>query len=211
MPAPAVEVNPDVDQTWFFRHDIFNLLCLPGLIYLNINVFINWNFESYSFYTQVFVLYIFLDTIWVALIPRSVPSSIPIIVHHIASIAGLLSVYYLGRNYPDYIVIVLSGGLLEINTFFLLARRNFRDSIIPTVLFFGSWITLRLMMGPWVLYKTIELFQSHYDRFQNTPMLLLQASIIIIVTVSLNILNYKWTYDLLMKQFFRKEKTSKGV
>ena len=201
-------MKPVVDPVWHFRHDAFNMLFLPCLIYFNINVFINWNLIHFRFYTTVFIFYILADSIWVSLKPMSVASPMTILIHHAAALAGLVSVLNMES---DYIIVGAAAGLLEINTFFLLARRNFRDSSIINILFFTSWIVIRLLLGPWLLYKTISLFLKHFELFWNEPILLLQATIIVIVTGGLNALNFKWSYDLVAKQFLRKEGLSKGL
>jgi len=199
---------PDVDSVWHFRHDVFNMVFLPCLLFFNINVFLDWNLANFAFYTKVFIFYILTDSIWVFLIPRSVASPATILIHHAAALAGLVSVLSMSS---DYIIIGAAAGLLEINTFFLLARRNFRSSSIINILFFSSWVVIRLLLGPWLLYKTISLFLTHFELFMNEPILLLQASIIVIVTLGLNILNFKWSYDLVAKQIIRKEGLSKGL
>lgn len=160
---------------------------------------------TFRFYIQVFMLYILIDTVWVLVKPKSVVSPQTILIHHVGTLAGLVSVFNMG---PEYIIVGAAGGLLEVNTFLLIARRNIRDSVVIKILFFGSWIVIRLLMGPWLLYITTTLFLSQLNMLRTTQSQLLAALTITVVTCALNVLNFKWSYDLLIKNVASKEKKS---
>lgn len=200
--------SPEIDPIWHFRHDILNLVSIPIIVGLNINVFLNWDVLTFAFYIKAFILYCFIDTVWLILKPKSVASPTTIFYHHIATIAGLVAVLNVG---PEFIIIGAAGGLIEINTFFLIARRNYQSSAILNALFFASWVIIRLFLGPWILYTAINLVQKHYDALNEYPIHLIEAITIVLVTIGLNILNFKWSYDLIVKQFARKESLNKGL
>jgi hypothetical protein len=135
-----------MDPYWHYTHDIFNLLSIPVILTSNIYLLNNFNPYNLSVYIYIFVLYIFLDTLWLILKPQSVASPGTIIVHHIISIIGLVLTLQLDFHFA---ILGTFGGLIEFNTLFLILRRNLRYPIIGdilNILFYISWVVIRLIM-----------------------------------------------------------------
>ena len=200
---------------WHRRHDLFNLLTLPficgvNLLYLTTNaLYISDMLLWLQFY--LFALYLILDTVWVVVRPQSVSSPSTIISHHIVCLIGWIvpqmSDVYLSRW-------TSLGLVVEINTFFLIARRYFHRPLFLQIMFYTTWILFRVIMFPIVLYyfsfKYVEYsVSSHHGdgNYFNTGLFVL------VTMIFLNILNFKWSWDLFFKPqgLRRKDSHSRGL
>lgn len=217
-------------------HDIFNLVALLPICLLNLMCW-NWGklpglfsgaetipsmwtgtfFAPFFFTTLVYFL---ADVIWVIVVPKCVASPSIIIGHHCATLIYLL-VPYLNPEYQWLMGACLS---VEVNTWFLIARRVFnRDGKQPftfqadtpggpvqikfiSLNFYVTWVFIRLVLYP-VLYfvicaeygrRVIEK-NSYFNAIMPAP--ILQA-----VFVGLNLL---WSKDLLMSKIRAKPKGKK--
>jgi len=132
-----------VDPYWHKAHDIFNLISLPIVIASNVALFLNWGLVRLYVFVAVFSVYIFLDLVWVVVLPRCVASPTTIIIHHIFTALGLLAMLIMDF---DFCILGASGGFIEVNTFFLILRRNIRNRPLINLFFFTSWIVIRLFL-----------------------------------------------------------------
>lgn len=196
----------EVDDFWHKRHDLFNLIYLPILLGSNIYALAYWTQPNLSIYLYVFITYMLLDSAWVLIIPRCVASPSTILFHHVATFFGLIATYLLDF---DFAILGCVGGLVEVNTICLLARRNFRDWHIFGYLFYISWVATRLIMGPWLFYKALTLLWAKYSSLGFVEATV-AVGLVSIITL-LNILNIKWTWDLFSKQMKSKGEISKGL
>lgn len=200
-----------MDLKWYRIHDIINLIILPVVFAANVRYLytVKGSVQADTWYWVqfwVFLAYIIFDTVFIAVIPRCVASPTTIILHHLVCVVGWsLPALYIasGTGMPDsmkYGRFVAYGALVEFNTFFLIFRRNFRNVYAATFLFRGSWLCLRLLMYP---YKSIEyLLEYYYDYIGangqgDVPIL---ATVILVLMLALDYLNFKWTYDLVSKE-----------
>ena len=163
-------------------HDFFNLIVLVPIVVLNV---LNWDWDKLFYgsnateipfvhawtgeYFHLFfwttVAYFFTDMVWVCVIPKCVKSPSTIIQHHLAVFVYLVLPYFLPK------VRFLMGVLMsvELNTWFLIARRVFNKQGLPpwkldipyfmsvrvkliSIFFYISWISIRCVMYPYVLY-----------------------------------------------------------
>ena len=143
-------------------------------------------------YVLSFSAYILADTIWVVVKPRCVASPTTIVVHHVVVQVGLITLLYME---PSLARLCGCGGMIEVNTFFLIARRNFRDSKIISFFFWLSWIPVRCIMGPFLSGSILFALRKQMPLEEYVS-----ATIMLLITLALNILNFKWTYDLFKKQ-----------
>lgn len=188
------------------RHDYFNLIALPfivasSLINYNIDV---WNL-SITFHGDYFylnwsltLLYFLTDLVWVARVPICVKSPGVIVKHHIAAMFYLMGPFF----WPEYQCFVGSILSVEVNTFFLIARRVVfkASSPIPplvqqfvSTMFYTTWIWIRCYIYPYMF--VIFLFMAS-DRIQATNRYWHWEMIFIVAHAVLCVLNVKWTYDL---------------
>jgi len=111
--------------------------------------------------TLVFTVYIVLDLGWVLLVPESVPRYPGIItVHHVMTLALLLH----PLRHPEDARFTCLDGLVELSTFFMIARRHCsgRLSAACNVLYWASTIALRFVLQPFLLYK----FHDHTREYE---------------------------------------------
>jgi hypothetical protein len=154
----------------------------------------------------LFFIYMLIDSIWVWTVPDSVASASTILIHHVVVSVVWLVPFYLGNDtlirYSSY------GPLVEINTFFLIARRNFKDSLLLQVMFFASWIGLRILFYPYILVHFVWFIAISNEHMSVTkePLYVVTAVAILGTMLLLNAMNAKWSYDLFRKTFSRSPK-----
>mmetsp|Transcript_8512 Transcript_8512/g.10768 ORF Transcript_8512/g.10768 Transcript_8512/m.10768 type:complete len:254 (-) Transcript_8512:2387-3148(-) len=125
-------------------HDFFNLIFLVPIVVLNA---LNWNWDQLIYgnnkqelpfvhawtgdYFDMFywttVAYFAIDLIWVCVIPKCVKSSSTIIQHHFAVLLYIVIPYKI-HEYRFLMGICMS---VELNTWFLIARRVFNKQGFP--------------------------------------------------------------------------------
>ena len=192
------------------RHDAFNLVCLPFVIFFNL-WFLADPTSKVAEYGQfgLFFAYMVVDSLWVYLVPDSVASPGTILAHHYVVLFVWIVPFFQGSRtliqYSSY------GPLVEINTFCLIARRNVQRFELLQAGFYVSWVGLRVLFYPYVLYHYVAFLrqcaegsppcaaESAASFFYPT------AALILAVMLFLNTLNAKWTYDLYHKTFKNKE------
>ncbi|KAJ1420236.1 hypothetical protein B484DRAFT_453160 [Ochromonadaceae sp. CCMP2298] len=185
-----------VNLLWNIRHDWFNLTLLPPVLYLNI-YYLLVDRGTYERQFHAFFGYLLLDTLWLLLIPQSVASPITIILHHLVCLVGWSVPQFNGNLYAEYLSL---GVVVEVNTWLLIARRNFKQSWLLNYLFFASWVAIRLVMYPVVLV----LFASQYVHSQTSTHWAQpwdSRLLVVLLMVLINALNFQWSADLLRKTF----------
>ena len=151
-----------------------------------------------------------IDSIWVWLVPESVASPSTILSHHLVVLLVWIVPHYQGN--PTLIRYSSFGPLVEINTWCLIARRNVRDSVFLQFLFYASWIGLRIIFYPVILYDFSLLMitslstTSHVDT--SGAYFHVSGLLILATMVFLNGLNAKWSFDLFKKVFQVKKMTT---
>lgn len=140
-------------------HDQTNLLLLPvlaGLAFAGLAGLV----DTYIV-TCTLTAYIVADLVWLLLQPECVPSLSGVIVaHHIVTL-GLLS---FPLRYPHLGLFACLDGSVEINTFFLIARRQVSCPMWARVHSALYWITLipmRLVMYPYLLLPFYHTLGGH--------------------------------------------------
>jgi hypothetical protein len=113
--------------------------------------------------------YIFGDFVWVAVQPEAVPSLPSVILFHHA-VAFVLLLFPL--RHPQLGTYTCWDGLVEINTLFLIARRQLRTGRqLFGWLYWATFFPLRMAMYPYLLvqfYRVMQVsIQAVHDRVQN--------------------------------------------
>jgi hypothetical protein len=75
-------------------------------------------------------------------------------------------------------------------------------------LFYVSWFFSRGIIGPYILYRCVDKVSRVYVETGSVMNVYASTGL---VTLFLNILNVKWTYDLVYKLVFPSGKASKGL
>jgi hypothetical protein len=128
-------------------HDIANLIFLPILCSFAFAGLCGW--ADPWLFSLCISTYVLLDTVWIVLQPEAVPSAVAMIrVHHFVTL--LLCLFPLLR--PEVAIFACLDGLTEINTFFLIARRQWKSQrVVLTAMYWSTFIPIRLMLFPYLL------------------------------------------------------------
>ena len=138
-------------RPWSYKvHDFINVplvgilasLCVAGIL----------NLVNTSIVTKIFVVYIILDTIWIVIFPESIPSLANfIILHHILTFCILLH----PLRYPEHSIETCRDGIVELNTFFLILRRQLRRGSFANLLCnlcYNLTLSIRFVWQPYLIY-----------------------------------------------------------
>jgi len=217
-------------------HDFFNLVILIPVVVLNI---MNWNwdmllktqknktFEDYwtgewfNAFFIITVMYFLVDLMWIIIVPNCVRSPATIVQHHTATLLYLLIPYYV----PEFRCFMGACMSVEVNTWFLIARRVFNKQGFPpwiiglptglsirikliSIFFYTTWISIRCILYPYLMWKFIQQYNLLSAKTGSRISIWL-------ITIPLHsvfcLLNLKWTYDLIMSKIrYWKRKGKKG-
>mmetsp|Transcript_14800 Transcript_14800/g.24469 ORF Transcript_14800/g.24469 Transcript_14800/m.24469 type:complete len:308 (-) Transcript_14800:147-1070(-) len=216
-------------------HDFFNLIVLIPLVVLNI---MNWNWDmlllgkspehawtgEWFFPFYIFAQsYFVADLGWMFFVPSCVRSPTTIIQHHVATILYMMIPYF----FPEFRFIM--GALLsvEINTWFLIARRvfnkqGFQPWIIglPPILsiriklisicFYVTWVVIRCIIYPLLIIDFVTRYNARSAHFGTRFNI---WAVILPLHSCFVALNFKWTYDLLMSKlrYWRRSRGKGGA
>mmetsp|Transcript_19368 Transcript_19368/g.56223 ORF Transcript_19368/g.56223 Transcript_19368/m.56223 type:complete len:353 (-) Transcript_19368:78-1136(-) len=206
-------------------HDWFNLVALLPVIVFNIgnwrcgslspfcgvpvgthSLTELWHGEAFLIFWWTTVAYFVVDVLFVLLLPHCVRSPKVIVQHHVATLGYIM----VPKLRPEYGWIMGACMSVEVNTWFLIARRSFNKNgdkmftrgvplvkslrlILVSTSFYVSWFVIRLGFYPYLLVVILGEWYSESRRV-GTPL-----NIIAITPVMQCIfifLNIKWTIDL---------------
>lgn len=191
-----------VDPILHKRHDIFNVIVIPIIIFFLLKFLCAYSVDKNTPFIHVCLvgeIYFLVDAVWLIAYPRSVASPNVIIAHHVVAALG----WYMPMLNPSVAGYACACMLVEINTFFLIGRRVIGDNEMLKVLFkmcfHISWISLRIVMYPVLLYYfTLETLLE-MTRVKNV---LNVYALGIILLSSLTALNMKWSYDIYWRKLY---------
>lgn len=187
------------------RHDLFNLICLPLIVAVNLRTIHSFFIAESSADTldadwniQIAALnfYIYVDSMWILVDPASVSAVKTILLHHGVVFFGWLLVPHKVVEFRPIATCLLS---VEINTVFMIARKYQYFQQYPSLTsflrygFYVTWIPLRLVIFPYCCYLGfIEVLRFHalYGSFYNI------ATMGWMLLLFITGLNVKWSYDL---------------
>ena len=175
-------------------HDDFNIIVLPLVSIINIS-YLLLSYEvlcSLQFYT--FLTYMITDSAWLSLYPESANSPTTVLLHHFICIIGWC-IPLVEPNFQYFISLAL---LVEINTFFLTARRRFERSALLEFLFWASWILCRI-----ILYLALVIiFSATCFEYTRKCGHIFNISVLLYsFLLFLTYLNIVWTIKLLQNSF----------
>lgn len=108
----------------------------------------------------LFIAYIVADFVWIWFERDAVPSLPNVILLHHAVTFALLC---FPLRYPEELAVFTCwDGLCEINTFFLIARRQWKPLRRPlSVLYWATFFPLRIFLYPFMLLRFYQQMQTH--------------------------------------------------
>eukprot|EP00450_Noctiluca_scintillans_P007938 CAMPEP_0194486478 /NCGR_PEP_ID=MMETSP0253-20130528/7110_1 /TAXON_ID=2966 /ORGANISM="Noctiluca scintillans" /LENGTH=352 /DNA_ID=CAMNT_0039326569 /DNA_START=43 /DNA_END=1101 /DNA_ORIENTATION=- len=212
-------------------HDGFNIIALLPVVYMNlVNWFVEplvhflngsgpcpsvqelWVGQSGVAFWWTSMSYFICDLTFVVSLPTSVKSPEVIIAHHIATMCYLI----IPKFYPQYMWIMGACMLVEVNTWFLIARRVFnktgekpfsvgvgmvkslRISVVSTCFYF-SWVFVRIVLNGFVLLEILSIYRVEVEVTHVLPVDICILSPL--VQTILIVMNTKWTIDLARSKF----------
>lgn len=229
---------PNYEDEWARdSHDFFNLIVLIPIIVLNV---MNWNWdllfnlgkkqeigdawtgEWFDLFFWATASYFVTDFVWVLIVPNCVKSPMVIIQHHIVTMLYLLIPLYRPQNRW------CMGACMsvEINTWFLIARRVFNKQGFPpwiidlsfvsirlkfiSVCFYVTWFSIRVFIYPLMLVWLTKVYLKESKRYGTYINIDLIPPVLQSVFC---ILNLKWTFDLITSKmrYFRRRNARKGM
>jgi TLC domain len=218
-------------------HDFFNLIVLIPIVALNV---MNWNWEIlvnmkkkqtvadawtgewFDLFFWTTVLYFVADLCWIMAIPNSVKSPSVIIQHHVVTMVYILIPFY----EPNVRWCMGACMGVEINTWFLIARRVFNKQGFPpwiidlsfvsirikliSICFYVTWIGFRCIVYPMMMGY---LFKRWWKESEHVGTYLNLEVIPMVLHAIFCVLNFKWTIDLIMSKvrYFRRRRRKGGV
>jgi len=116
-----------------------------------------------------------------------------LLAHHIISSLYIL----IPHHYPEYQWCMSYCMLVEINTWFLIAKRTWTSVRVFETCFYVSWVALRNVLYPWLIYAFYHEWRSETAKCGSpwNPILITP-----IFQVALTALNCQWTYTLMSKR-----------
>lgn len=219
-------------------HDFFNLICLVPIVLLNI---LNWDWDALLYnnhftssipfkecwtgeYFELFfyttVSYFVIDLIWVVVVPKAVKSPSTIINHHVATLLYLIIPYQM--NSLRFLFGVCMS--VEINTWFLIARRVFNKQGFPpwtidlpylfsvrvkliSICFYITWVAIRCILYPYVLVIFYRIIQNEMHSETEKYFVAVAACLHLVFCM----LNGRWTMDLMNSKIRQWRTKSKNV
>lgn len=221
-------------------HDLFNLTALLPVIFFDVlnwgcpneygmfcfdifqreglvNGFTRlWHGEAFIAFWWTTFIYFVLDLCWMVLLPDCVRSPGVIIKHHLVTL-GYICV---PKVHPQYGWLMGACMIVEVNTWFLIARRYFNKIgdkpfctgvtlakslrlIAVSTWFYLTWFVIRLVIYP-VLFIVIS--YEYYRHSTDTGTYFNLIAITPVMQITFIFLNVKWTIDL-----FRSKLKSTGA
>lgn len=109
--------------------------------------------------TVFLTAYIVADLLWIAVEPTCLPSLPKVIMaHHVVTLV-LLS---FPLRYPEFGLYTCLDGLAEVNTYFLIARRQYKQwATVCDVLYWATFVPFRIVLYPALLWPFWQSLQSH--------------------------------------------------
>jgi len=169
------------------------MIVLPLVSLANVMYFVSGRSEWYYWLMfKSFLFYIVLDSVIVLVKPNCVGSPRTIQIHHVITSAGYC-LQLIDHNFREFAALAL---LVEINTWFKIGKRYLKDYWAMDMLFYLTWFFFRVGMYPYLTYATgLYFFQRWVETGAWFDLPLLHWA----MCISLTLMNYKWTYDLVTR------------
>jgi TLC domain len=178
-----------------------------------------WTGDWFELFFYCTAAYFIIDLLWIVALPICVKSPSVIIQHHIAVLLYIIIPYI----HPNVRYCMGACMTVEINTWFLIARRVFNKQGFPpwTLIEFNSWLSIRVKVISIFFYLTwisircilypallVPFYQHWKDHFKITGSAFNLYSVALLLHAAFCLLNLKWSYELLMSKirYFRRQR-----
>lgn len=156
-------------------HDRANLVALPAIGTLVLAGLLGY--IDTHLVTQAFIFYIVADFFWILLEPKAVPSRPRVILWHHAVTFLLLQI---PLKHPQLGRYTCMDGLIEWNTFFLIARRQFPNQYrLFNYLYWATFYPMRLVLFPVLLPLFYKEMQNGYTWYEMAAVMGTQTALVI--------------------------------
>jgi hypothetical protein len=198
-------------------HDYVNMAQIPLLFLLSVAGMLTervWVHATLVVYAD---LYFLSDTLWLLLAPYVVKQPLAILVHHLFAMTLLMQptmallrlanlvgecrrvttrcfeIGDLASLALAFTAVTADILIVELNTLFLLLRRNVKGGWVFEVLFYATWLGIRIVWYPYILfYKVLP----HPSAGIST-----KASFVIVVA-----LQFWWTFAFLSPSYWKRQR-----
>lgn len=177
-----------------------------------------WTGDWFDIFFYFTAAYFIIDLLWIIILPICVKSPSTIIQHHIAVLLYIMIPYI----HPHFRFCMGACMSVEINTWFLIARRVFNKQGFPpwtlielnswlsirvkviSIFFYLTWISIRCILYPGLL---IPIYKFSRDHTKQTGTVFHLISAACVLHAAFCLLNLKWSYELLMSKirYFRRQ------
>jgi hypothetical protein len=177
-----------------------------------------WTGDWFDVFFYCTAAYFIIDLLWIVILPICVKSPSTIIQHHIAVLLYIMIPYI----HPNFRFCMGACMSVEINTWFLIARRVFNKQGFPpwtlielnswlsirvkviSIFFYVTWISIRCILYPGLLIPFYKLWREYSIQTGTVVHLLTVACLL---HIAFCLLNLKWSYELLMSKvrYFRRQ------
>lgn len=218
-------------------HDVFNLIALLPVIWFNLQnwtatLFIGrsnllntdlpdlWHGEAFHLFWWLTFGYFVADALFLLLVPQCVKSPRMIMCHHIGTIVYIC----VPKLRPEYGWLMGACMIVEVNTWFLVARRYFNKNgskaftrgvpltescrlLLVSSCFYVTWFAIRLFFYPYLFYVIVGEWLKYSWRVGRYINVIAPTPVIQAVLIYLNV---KWSIDLLRSKL-KGRGTAKGL
>jgi len=147
---PPAAPTPKKRSLSYRLHDALNVPLVGGLSVMCILGLLG--LMDAHLITKIFIAYVVVDGLWIAVSPSAVPKHAwAIVLHHVLTFFILLH----PLRYPEHAIETCRDGIVEVNTFFLIVRRNTpRGSIVNRVcdVLYHWTLSIRFFWQPYLIY-----------------------------------------------------------
>ena len=177
-----------------------------------------WTGDWFDVFFYFTAAYFIIDLLWIIILPICVKSPSTIIQHHLAVLLYIMIPYL----HPNFRFCMGACMTVEINTWFLIARRVFNKQGFPpwtlielnswlsirvkviSIFFYLTWISIRCILYPALMIPFCKFWRDH-TKHTGTVFHLITAACLLHAAFCL--LNLKWSYELLMSKvrYFRRQ------
>jgi hypothetical protein len=182
-------------------HDRFNLLYV--LILFLVDVSYMFSGRGFWFLWYATMSYFLIDCAWVVLDPSSVKGHEAIISHHVLTAIYVIIPWF----HHKYAPLMAVNMLVEINTWLLIAKRHYKH-ILLEILFYGTWVGLRLILYPYLIPLYLRLYLEDSALFGTHWNVVLLAPLL---QTYLTGLNFWWTITMLRQLLTRRNQAKNFI
>jgi hypothetical protein len=181
-----------------------------------------WHGDYFPLFFWMTAAYFVTDFVWLLTCPKVVRSPGVILGHHLVALLYIQIPYF----YPEYGWLMGACMIVEVNTWFITARRLFNQqgqivftfsALVPgatikvkliSVCFYVTWVVIRLMIYPALLVVVWDEYLKRWSLVGSPLNAITVAPIMQLVFV---LLNLKWSNDLLLSKLRSGKTAAPGV